>query len=233
MTTQEFSNEFDTLLNSFSQQTVFGEQFSKSDLVLDEYEKSILLTKAQEEIVKGLYNGTLTGQSFENTEELRRGLDSLIKTEKLKQSKEILIGVTPNSQFYRFPDDAWFITYEQVTITDDSLCGGRATIRVVPMRQDEWYKSSDNPFRRPNKNKVVRLDFSSEILELISDYPISEYLIKYISKPTPIILTKLPEDLSIDGVQDITECKLNTALHRVILERAVQLAYRRLPQASK
>ena len=233
MTTQEFSNEFDTLLNSYSQQAAFGEQTSKSDLVLDEYEKSVLLTQAQEEIVRGLYNGTLTGQSFERTEELRRNLDSLIKTERLKQSKEILVGLTPNSQFYRFPDDAWFITYEQVTITGDSLCGGESTVRVVPMRQDEWHKSSDNPFRKPNKNKVVRLDYSSEVLEIISDYPISEYLIRYISKPTPIVLTQLPEDVSVDGVQDITECKLNSALHRIILERAVQLAYRRLPQASK
>lgn len=233
MTTQEFSNEFDTLLNSFSQQAVVGGQAPKFDLALDEYEKSVLLTQAQEDIVRGLYNGTLAGQSFERTEELRRALDSLIKTERLKQSKEILLGLTPKSQFFRFPDDTWFITYEQVTITDESLCGGESIVRVVPMRQDEWHKSSDNPFRKPNKNKVIRLDYSSEVLEVISDYPISEYLIKYISKPTPIILTQLPEDLSIGGVQDITECKLNTALHRVILERAVQLAYRRLPQASK
>lgn len=233
MTTQEFSNEFDTLLNSFSQQAVFGEQFSKSDLVLDEYEKSVFLTQAQEDIVKGLYNGALTGQSFENTEELRRGLDNLINTERLKQSKEILVGVTPNSQFYRFPDNAWFITYEQATITDASLCGGKSTVKVVPMRQDEWHKSRNNPFKKPNRYKVIRLDFSSEVLELISDYQISEYLIRYISKPTPIILTDLPDDVSIDGEQNITECKLNTALHRLILERAVQLAISRVAKASK
>lgn len=180
MTTQEFSNEFDTLLNSFSQQANFGEQSSRFDLVLDEYEKSVLLTQAQEEIVKGLYNGTLTGQSFERTEELRRSLDNLIKTEKLEPSEETLIGVTPNSQFYKVPKSIWFITYEQATITDTSLCEGKSTVRVVPMRQDEWHKSSSNPFRKPNKNKVVRLDFSSEVLELISDYTISEYLIYFI-----------------------------------------------------
>lgn len=230
MTTQEFSNEFDTLLNSFSVQNTFGEQSSKFDLVLDEYEKSILLTQAQEEIIKGLYNGTLTGKSFESTEELRRYLDSLLKTKKLEPSKEKFVGVTPNSQFYIFPEDAWFITYEQATITDLSSHNGKTIVKVIPMRQDEWHKSSNNPFRKPNKNKIIRLDFSSEILELISDYLISDYLIKYISKPTPIILTQLPDDLSINGEQNITECKLNTALHRVILERAVQLAYRRFPK---
>jgi hypothetical protein len=56
MTTQEFSNEFDILLNSFSQQAVFGEQVSKSDLVLDEYEKSVFLTKAQNEILKNYFS---------------------------------------------------------------------------------------------------------------------------------------------------------------------------------
>lgn len=43
MTTEEFSNEFDTLLNSNSAIESFG---NISDIKLDEYEKSIFLTKA-------------------------------------------------------------------------------------------------------------------------------------------------------------------------------------------
>ena len=77
MTTSEFSNEFDVLLNSFYTQGVFGETSSKSELVLDEYEKSVLLTQAQEEIVKELYSGKFNGESFEKTEELRRSLSNL------------------------------------------------------------------------------------------------------------------------------------------------------------
>ena len=49
MTTEEFSNEFDTLLNSYGE--------NPSTIELDEYEKSVFLTKAQEEIVIDLYSG--------------------------------------------------------------------------------------------------------------------------------------------------------------------------------
>lgn len=227
MTTHEFSNEFDTLLNSFSQQAVVGEQSSKFDLVLDEYEKSVFLTQAQEEVIKSLYNGNLTGESFEKTEELRRYLDSLVKTVKLEPIKEDFLGIDVNSTFFKLPEEVWFITYEQAVISNNNT-------KVIPMRQDEWHKSKNNPFKMPNKSKTIRLDSGEGMIELISYSPlVTEYLIRYVSKPSPIILIDLPDDLSINGEHNITECKLNTALHRVILERAVQLAYRRFPQASK
>ena len=48
MTTQEFSPEFDLLYNNISSNQAPG---------LTEYEKSIFLTQAQEEIALGLYGG--------------------------------------------------------------------------------------------------------------------------------------------------------------------------------
>lgn len=222
MTTEEFSNEFDVLLNSYSGISV----------ELTEYEKSVLLTEAQEQIVRGLYTGSFTGESFERTEMLRRGLDSLIKTDSPEPILEGLKGVDKNSKFYKLKDDVWFITYESVELMEGAPCADNPVVKVIPMKQDEWHRSKDNPFRRPNKRKVVRLDNGSNISELISEYPIQNYLIRYLSKPTPIILTPLEEDIFIDGLQEVTECKLNTVLHRTILERAVELASRRIP-ASK
>lgn len=222
MTTEEFSNEFDVLLNSYSGISV----------ELTEYEKSVLLTEAQEQIVRGLYTGSFTGESFEKTEMLRRGLDSLIKTDSPEPILEGLKGVDKNSKFYKLKNDVWFITYESVELMEGAPCADNPVVKVIPMKQDEWHRSKDNPFRRPNKRKVVRLDNGSNISELISEYPIQNYLIRYLSKPTPIILTPLEEDIFIDGLQEVTECKLNTVLHRTILERAVELASRRIP-ASK
>lgn len=234
MTTSEFSNEFDVLLNSFYTQGVFGETSSKSELVLDEYEKSVLLTQAQEEIVKELYSGKFNGESFEKTEELRRSLSSLIKTIKPRLlGYEGNIKIDNTSIFYEYPDDVWFILYEQATITDTSLCNGESIVKVVPVRYDEWQFIKNNPFKKPNKNKVVRLDKSSRILELISQYPITDYIITYLEIPLPIILTDLPKELSINDYYEEMGCSLNSALHRTILERAVQLAYKRFPQASK
>lgn len=63
MTTSEFSNFFDTLLNSYSTQANFGESASKQDIVLDEYEKSGFLTQAQDIIVKSYFDKTLNQQA--------------------------------------------------------------------------------------------------------------------------------------------------------------------------
>ena len=47
MTTKEFSNQFDVLYNNIMSNQAPG---------LDEYEKSVFLTKAQEDIVKAYFN---------------------------------------------------------------------------------------------------------------------------------------------------------------------------------
>lgn len=230
MTTQEFSNEFDTLVNSQAAVNNFG--ITSAATNFDEYEKSVFLTEAQEEIVKGLYNGTITGKSFEEVEELRRDLDSLIKTD-FPTEIELSDNLDKSSKFYQLKNDVWFIVYESVELVEGAYCRNNPTVKIIPMRHDEWNRLKDNPFRRPNKRKVVKLDRGNNVSELISGYPIQNYLVRYLSKPTPIILIPLEDGLTIDGLKEITECKLNTVLHRPILERAVQLASRRFAQASK
>lgn len=59
MTTQEFSNTFDTLLNSYRDVKDFGKIHSNVSIELDEYEKSILLTQAQDIVVKSYFDRTL------------------------------------------------------------------------------------------------------------------------------------------------------------------------------
>lgn len=229
MTTKEFSDGFDILINSQSIVNNFGSTAYPSSF--DEYEKSILLTTAQEEVVKGLYNGRLLGISLEETEEMRRYLDSLIKTD-YPESVDGLTGIDSKSSFFKLKEDVWFITYESVELAEGAYCQDNPVVKVIPMKQDEWHRSKDNPFRKPNKRKVIRLDNGSNISELVSEYPVKNYLVRYLCKPSPIIVTSLEEGLSIDGITEVTECKLNTALHRIILERAVELARRRFP-ASK
>ena len=51
-----------------------------------------------------------------------------------------------------------------------------------------------------------------------------QYLIRYLSRPTPIILVDLNDDLTINGIKERTECILNPVVHRAILDRAVKLA---------
>lgn len=81
MTIQEFSNTFDTLLNSYNTTAQFGEQASKREIVLDEYEKSVLLTQAQDIIVKSYFDGSLNqqGQGFDDSTRRQMDFSSLIK----------------------------------------------------------------------------------------------------------------------------------------------------------
>lgn len=75
MTVSEFSNEFDILYNNINSNIAPG---------LNEYEKSVLLTEAQENLIKSLYNGHNVYQdSFEESEEIRSYLSGLVKTAEL------------------------------------------------------------------------------------------------------------------------------------------------------
>lgn len=229
MTTEEFSNEFDVLFNSYITAKSFGVGQSLTEL--DEYEKSVLLTEAQEDIVKSLYNGKLTGEGFESTEEQRRSLDSLIKSAELTAVNTPILGILNNSKFFKLPSDIWFITYESALLTDDSLkCKNNTRVSVIPVRQDEYNILKDNPFRGPSDKRVLRMDIGTSVVELISKYNIQSYFIKYLSKPKPIILEDITNDnLSINGETQKMGCELNSVLHRTILERAVALAIKRLP----
>lgn len=221
MDTSEFSNEFDTLLRSYSG---YG-------LELDEYEKSVLLTEAQELLVMELYKGASQGEAFEKTEEIRRSLDSLIKTVRLNPSQGTVI--TDSSIVYNLPADTWFITYEAAIFDDPNVgCFNGKETQVIPMTQDEFHRAKRNPFRKPSKRKVIRLDSGPLKVEVVSEYNLSTYIVRYFSRPKPIILTNL-EGVSINGQTDKTECELNSVTHRAILERAVQLALSRVPQTGK
>mgnify|MGYP003601821907 CR=1 FL=1 len=95
---------------------------------------------------------------------------------------------------------------------------------MIPISQDDYYRISRNPFRRPGKTRVLRLDIDGNAIEIISKYGISKYVVRYIAQPSPIILESLPNNLSINGVNMKTDCSLHIALHKMVLERAVQKA---------
>ena len=216
MNVQEFSNSFDTLLQPYITKESFSEQ---NNLAFDEYEKSIFLTKAQEQIVLELY------QELEQSEEVRKYLSNLIKTDNyvpVGEQDETLINNNFKSYKVEISNDILFMIYEQCTLSDENNCINNKIVSVVPTIHDDLDKVLKNPFKSPNSRKVIRLDFDNKI-ELISKYNISNYKIRYLKKPNPIILVKL-EDLNIDKKQEVSNGETNPILHERIVQRAVQLA---------
>ena len=183
-----------------------------------------------------MYNGKNPfGDSFERTEEIRRYLSDLIKTYTTTDKKVGYTGLSKSSVFFELPDDLWFITYESVNLKDDGLgCMSGEDISVIPITQDEYHRIRKNPFRGTNERRALRLDLSGKVVEIVSKYNVESYLVRYLSRPAPIILTDLTDNLSINGISVKTECELNPVIHRAILERAVKLAIiSRVPNTGK
>lgn len=227
MTLEEFSNGFDTLVSSYRRFKDFDKQELLDSIEFDEFEKSLFLSKAQEELVVALYNGrNVSTESYESTEEMRRYLDSLVKTKQYAKSEEVSGQVVSSkSVLFQAPTDLAFIVMEQVTYDDPSLgCFDGLTVGVVPVTHDEYERVKRNPFVGPSKRRVIRLDAGNGLLEIISKYVIGTYLMRYLAKPQPIVLEDLPNGLSVDGVSVATNCQLNPLLHKTILENAVRMA---------
>lgn len=218
MNVQELSNLFDTLLQPYITKDNFGKQ---NTLAFDEYEKSIFLTKAQEQIVLELY------QELEQSEEVRKYLSNLIKTDNyapVGEQDETLINNNFKSYKVEISNDILFIIYEQCTLSDENNCINNKIVSVVPTIHDDLDKVLKNPFKSPNSRKVIRLDFDNKI-ELISKYNITNYKVRYLKKPNPIILVALEGNLSINnGDTKVSNGETNPILHERIVQRAVQLA---------
>lgn len=218
MTREEFSAEFDLLYNNIMSNIAPG---------LTEYEKSVFLTQAQEQIITDIYSGQYKGEPFENSEEVRVYLKSLIqtavKTDLVKFDSEL----PDNYQYhYKVKLDApnlWFVVLESVIFSEGCPCTKGKKVVVKPVTYDTYWSISRNPFKGPNQNRVLKVTRSKNLIELISEYGIDKYLLKYISRPVPIILQDLI-DASINGKINASGCDLPNVLHRAILVRAVQIA---------
>jgi hypothetical protein len=226
MTVQEFKNEFNIHYNAIATQSAPS---------IDDYELSVYLTKAQLEIVKNYYdpasNRKLKG--FENSEKRRVDLKELVKEFDTNTEITTTLGLTNNSKFFKVPDETFIIIYECLKCNINNC--GETELNVVPKTHDEFNVQYKNPFKRPNKNKVWRLDISKinsdKVVELITPYTVSNYKIRYIKYPKPIIISDLSttfpgEGLSINGFTNIQQCELNQEIHPEILDRAVELALR-------
>lgn len=133
--------------------------------------------------------------------------------------------ISDSSIMVPLPEGLWFITYESGKINSIDSCLNNKEIEVIPVTQDAYYKTKENPFKTTGQRRALRLDVNGDMVELVSKYDLKQYLVRYLEKPAPIILTNL-EGLSIDGVSTAQTCQLIESLHRPILEQAVILALR-------
>lgn len=225
MTTQEFSNEFDVLYNNIMSNQAPG---------LDEYEKSVFLTKAQLEILKNYFNpkGNKYGQGFDENAKRQIDFSTLITVAKPSQytPEGGYVKFDDRSQLYKMPQDILLMLNE----TGINTVGGvKRLISIIPMNYEEYARLMSKPWKQPLKNQGWRLFQSTGGVDFISEVVIkynsslADYKIRYVKRPKPIILANLADEysnVSIEGINTITECELDPILHPEILQRAVELA---------
>lgn len=239
MNVNEFSLQFDILYNNIMDNDAPG---------LDEYEKSVLLTKAQNEIVKNYYNppGNKYKQGIGSTPKREMDFSNLTKSIVLHQLTEDEITdkyadfkrTDDRSLLFKLPTDIFVALNETMTITESD--DTKRKIALIPINFADYIRIMSKPYKYPAKGQGWRLIFIgsdeqtnlssplgllSEVILRNNTKPVdNSYMFRYIRFPRPIILTDLDGDLSIQGQTKAQTSELNAEIHDEILQRAVELA---------
>lgn len=223
MTNQEFSNQFDVLYNNVMSNQAPG---------LDEYEKSVFLTKAQNEIVLSYFNpkGNKYTEGFDGNE--RRQIDFSMLTRVYNSTTFAAANYDPRTDGVKsvaMPEDVLVFVNESLTVTRGE--SGTVYLSVIPISYLEYSRQMSKPFKRPTHYQAWRLINSTDTpagkCDLIAgpNDTITKYIARYIKRPNPIVLIDLDaEGVSVGGVDEETPCELDPVLHEDILQRAVELA---------
>ena len=109
MTVQEFSDEFDTLYNSIASNQVMG---------ITEYEKSVFLTKAQEELLRNYFNpqsvGNTIKQGFDQNEKRQIDFSNLIKVVSLNELPYNQNKLDDRGHIFTLNSDVLYVINEQL-----------------------------------------------------------------------------------------------------------------------
>lgn len=156
MTLEEFSTEFDVLYNSITSNAAPG---------FNDYEKSVLLTLAQEELIKSYFvsNNNTTGVGLDGSQKRHYDFSTLIKIKSLKniiydiitaRDKVNIPFLNKNANaVFLIPNDVFLILNEHLIAKDNNYI-------VFPISYDTYNLLMSKPFPYPNKRQAWRLDSS-------------------------------------------------------------------------
>ena len=218
MTVEEMDNMFEVLYNNITSEQAPG---------LNDYEKSIFLTKAQDEIVKNYFNprsrGNNTQEGFDANPKRQVDFSMLTAVYSVSAFDNPLFDKRGNVKSVSLPPMMMAINEmaEVKRKEKDTL------LQVIPIKFDEYTRLMSKPYKRPLKYQAWRLINSdtankADIIVGSSD-TLTKYTLRYIKRPTPIRVSDL-DGFTIDNESKKSECKLDPILHEEIVQRAVELA---------
>lgn len=226
MNTLEFSMLFDVLYNNIMSNRAPG---------LNEYEKSLFLTKAQDEIVKNYFRKENNDSKKGFDEDQKRQVDfsKLLSIKTLDATTvssdfKLKNTIDSRSKLYEWPNDVLFAVNEMAVVKDAKQ--DTNIIVIVPITYLEYASLMSKPYKQPLRDQGWRLlnTYNGKtIAEVIVNIAttLEKYTLKYVRYPNPIILEDLSlAGVSINGKTAESTCELDPVLHQEILQRAVELA---------
>lgn len=154
MTLEEFSTEFDVLYNSITSNAAPG---------FNDYEKSVLLTLAQEELIKSYFvaNNNTTGVGLDGSQKRHYDFSTLIKVKTLNNIINSILTTRVDvpvfnkdaNNIFLVPNDVFLVLNEYLTVKNSSYT-------VFPISYDSYNLLMSKPFPYPNKRQAWRLDSS-------------------------------------------------------------------------
>jgi hypothetical protein len=223
MTYRELSIAFDVYSNRHAEVKL------SSLLFFDEYEKSLFLTMAANEIVKEML------PYFDKNEKIKKQLLSITRAVQISTPSSVDndLRLKKDSLVYELPSDVMYVVAESIRT---SL--GAILMRIKPLQDDEAYYSFDNPFRASTRGYAWSTGISqsvggtvkryTEVITSVSSSVSPEYYIKYVCDVPPFIVT---EDL-MEGIVSGQSTNSNLdadaplkPLHEKILNRAIEIGY--------
>lgn len=229
MTDLEFENSFDILYNNITSNNAPG---------LNSYEKSVFLTKAQDEIIKNYFNPKSNPKQdgYDSTAKRQIDFSTITSTKNITDMEVALFDPRSNSRSVNLPSDVMMVINERVEVNRGDSAE-KVLLTVDAISFDEYDRLMSKPFKRPLHYKAWRLinnDTANKADLVVGPLDtIIKYAIRYIRRPHPIIIGDI-EDLTIEGYSYDTPttsntkkckgCELDSALHEEVLQRAVELA---------
>lgn len=155
MTTAELSAEFDVLYNNITSNQAPG---------LNNYEKSVFLTKAQNQIVQEYFNPALDGAGggFDGNQKRQIDFSSITDWEVLFRVEQNIPKYDPRSFVYALPKNLLLILDEQLSLTDYSdndysHVDEDTFYSISAISYDEYSRLMSKPYKYPPKGKAWRL----------------------------------------------------------------------------
>lgn len=199
----------------------------------DDREVADFLNQAQDRkfLRKYIPEGNKYIQGFEMSEKRRRDLTELVTTVTLTSTNNSSsqTGAHNNGTLIDLPDDFLYAIEEHITFS-----GSTEPIPVMPIEHDYYIANIRNPYKRPYKNLVWRMNIarnthgtgeetggnapSAKRIELITDgTTYDSYFIRYLKEPRRIVVDEVTPANQVS-------CQLDDSIHNEIVDEAVRIA---------